>query len=47
MKCYTDCACNPNNECIRATIHLNQAKCKDRTVLRYDTKKLNKEKISK
>ena len=47
MKCYTDCTYNQNHECARATVHLIQAICKDRTILGCDTKKLNKEKTSK
>ncbi|MDF2876541.1 MAG: hypothetical protein K0R22_3224 [Sporomusa sp.] len=35
MKCHTDCAYKQNHECARATVHLIQAKCKDRTILRF------------
>ena len=47
MKCHTDCAYNQDHECARNTAHLIQATCKDRTVLRYDTKKLNKKESSR
>jgi hypothetical protein len=47
VKCYTDCAYNQDHECARNTAHLIQSKCKDRTVLRCDTEKFNKDKESK
>lgn len=46
MKCYTDCVYNQVNECTRDTTHLIQAKCKDGTVFRCDTKKFSKDKES-
>jgi len=47
MECYTECANNTYKKCTRATTHLLQAKCKDRTVSRCDTKKFNKIKNQK
>jgi hypothetical protein len=32
MKCYTDCAYNQGDECIRTTYHTNSARCRDRTI---------------
>jgi len=40
MECYTECANNIYKKCTRATAHLLQAKCKDRTVLKEKTKKI-------
>ena len=30
--CYTICACNIDNDCMRDTAHTNNTRCKDRTV---------------
>lgn len=41
MKCFSDCACNQENECIRDTYHTNYARCKDRTIPKQNKKKRN------